>query len=79
MLVNTDVDDVNLYGAFERIPVVGSIKSGQSFTFVDYNNPMTAPALSGKTAAETFTSNWRVWMHTRYIYPGIRIVFTVEK
>jgi hypothetical protein len=79
MLVNNDVDDTNLFGAFERIPVKGSIDSGQSFTFVDFNNPMTAPALEDNVKEQTFFSNWRVWMYNRYLDPAVRISFTVKK
>jgi hypothetical protein len=79
MLVNDDVDDASLFGAFERIPVKGSIDSGQSFTFVDFNNPMKAPELEDNRKEQTFFSNWRVWMYTRYLDPAIRISFTVKK
>lgn len=79
MLVNTDVDAANLFGTYERVAVKGSIDSGQSYTFVDYNSPMTAPELDGNVTEKTFFSNWRVWMYTRYIDPSIRISFTVKK
>lgn len=78
MLVNTDVDETNLFGAFERIPVVGTIDSGQMVTIIDYNNPLTAPVPETGSGPVTYSSNWRVWMHTRYIYPSIRVEFTVK-
>ena len=77
MLANIDADESMLYGAWKHIPVTGSIESGQEFTFIDYDNPFTAPALDGEKS-KTFFSDWRVWMHTRMIGPTIRISFTVK-
>jgi hypothetical protein len=79
MLVNTDVDESNLFGAWKWMAVKGSVDSGQEFSFVDYNGPFIAPALSDGKKEETFFSTWRVWMYTRYIGPSIRVSFTVKK
>jgi hypothetical protein len=78
MLVNTDVNNENLFGSWEHIAVKGSIDAGQSFTFVDYNNPFTVPNMNGDNE-QTFFSTWRLWMHTRYIGPQIRISFSAKK
>jgi len=78
MLIHVDADSSYLYGAFERIPVAGSIESGQEFAFIDTNNPFVAPVPEGSTR-QTYFSTWRVWMQTRLIGPNIRVSFTVEK
>ena len=77
-LINVDADTTNLYGTFPRIPVNGSIESGQEYTFVDYNNPFVAPVLEGKPS-DTVFSTWRMWMQTRLIGPNIRVSFTVKE
>jgi len=76
-LINIDADETRLFGTFPRIPVSGSVDSGQNFTFFDTNNPFVVPALED-TTSNTFTSTWRMWMHTRLIGPNIRISFTVK-
>jgi hypothetical protein len=77
-LINIDADATKLYGTFPRIPVSGSIESGQEYTFFDTNNPFVAPDLEG-AASTTFSSTWRMWMQTRLIGPNIRVTFTVNK
>jgi len=76
-LINIDADTIKLFGTFPRIPVAGSIESGQEYSFIDYNNPFVAPELEG-TSSVTLSSTWRMWMQTRLIGPNIRISFTVK-
>ncbi len=76
-LINIDADETRLFGSFPRIPVSGSIESGQNYTFFDTNNPYVVPELED-SPTNTFTSTWRMWMHTRLIGPNIRISFTVK-
>jgi len=76
-LINVDADTTRVYGTFPRIPVAGSIESGQDYTFFDTNNPYVIPELEG-ASSETLTSTWRMWMQTRLIGPNIRISFTVN-
>lgn len=70
--------DDNLFGAYPIIPVVGSVSSGEYFTFTNLDNPIIAPQLLLSPHQAKFVSSWRVWMHTRYTGPEIRIVFTVK-
>ncbi len=76
-LINIDADATRLYGTFPRIPVSGSVESGQDYTFFDTNNPYVVPELED-SPSNTFTSTWRMWMQTRLIGPIIRISFTVK-
>jgi hypothetical protein len=76
-LINIDADSAKLYGTFPRIPVSGSIESGQEYTFIDTNNPFVTPELED-TVSATHSSNWRMWMQTRLIGPIIRVTFTVN-
>jgi len=76
-LINIDADTTKLFGTFPRIPVAGSIESGQEYSFVDFNNPFIAPELEG-SSSETLSSTWRMWMQTRLIGPNIRVTFTVK-
>jgi hypothetical protein len=78
-LSNVDDSDANLFGAFPLIKVEGVIDPGQPYTFTDYDNPFVAPELAEGEQEKTFTSTWRVWMHTRYVGPPIRITFTVRR
>ncbi len=71
-------NDVNRFNAWPLIPVKGIVNPGQPFIFTDYNNPLVAPQLSGGELEKTFTSTWRVWVHTRYAGPAIRIRFIVR-
>lgn len=70
-------DETNLAGAYPIIPVTGSINPGQPFIFSNYNNVFT-PILLPEEEMKTFISPWRIWMHTRYTQPEIRIVFTMK-
>ena len=38
-----------------------------------------APALPDGVGEQSFTSSWRVWMHTRYVGPPVHITFTVRR
>ena len=76
-LINIDADATRLYGTFPRIPVSGSVESGQDYTFLDTNNPYVVPELED-SPSNTFNSTWRMWMQTRLIGPNIRISFTVK-
>jgi DNA-binding CsgD family transcriptional regulator len=78
-LSNADENDSNLLGAHSLIPVKGTVDPGQPFTFTAYDNPLVAPQLADGEHEQVFTSTWRVWMHTRYVGPTIRIVFIVRK
>lgn len=76
-LINVDADATWLFGTFPRIPVSGSVESGQNYTFFDTNNPFVVPELDD-FPSNTFTSTWRMWMQTRLIGPNIRISFTAK-
>jgi hypothetical protein len=76
-LSNSDSDDFNLFGAWPIVPVGEVIEPGQPYTFTDYDNPFIVPEISGEK--EQFTSTWRVWMHTRYAGPEVRLIFTVSR
>jgi hypothetical protein len=76
-LINVDADTTRLYGTFPRIPVSGSVESGQDYTFIDFNNPYVVPAPEDEVSL-TLTSTWRMWMQTRLIGPNIRISFTIK-
>lgn len=78
-LSTTDENNANLYGAFEHIAVKGTIDPGQPFTFTDFDNPFKAPQLAEGEQEKTFVSTWRIWTHTRYAGPYIRLVFIVRK
>ncbi len=78
MLVHLDADDALRFGAYERIPVKGTIEPGQPFTFTDYDNFYVAPQLEKGEAERTFTSTWRTWVHGRYAGPPIGVTFTVR-
>jgi len=78
-LSNTDDNDFNLFKAWPSIPVKGTIEPGEPYTFTDYDNPFVAPPLPDGVQEKQFASTWRVWMHTRYVGPYIRLVFTVGK
>jgi hypothetical protein len=75
---NTDDNDSNLFGAWQSIGVKGTVEAGQPYIFTDYDNPFTAPKLPDGVQEKQFVSTWRVWMHTRYVGPYIRLVFTVK-
>jgi len=71
MLRNTDG---NLYGAWPHVAVVGTVNTGQEYTFRFYeDNPITAPSSLG-----TYESRWRVWQDGRYVGPEIVIRFEVQ-
>jgi len=78
-LSNMDENDANLFGAYQLIPVEGTIEPGQPFTFTDHDNPLIAPQLADGEQERTFTTRWRVWMRTRYAGPAIHISFTVQR
>lgn len=75
---NTDDNDFNLFGAWQSIGVKGTVEAGQPYIFTDYDNPFTMPKLPDGVQEKQFVSTWRVWMHTRYVGPFIRLVFTVK-
>ncbi len=76
---NTDADDFNLFKAWPSIGVKGIVEPGEPYLFTDYDNPFVAPPLPDGEQEKQFTSTWRVWMHTRYVGPYIRLVFTVKE
>lgn len=78
-LANIDQDPKNRFGAYTHVKVRGLISSGEPFTFTDYDSLFVAPNLSPNETERTFTSSWRVWMHTRYVGPPIIITFTVRR
>ncbi|MFZ1804643.1 MAG: two-component regulator propeller domain-containing protein [Nitrospira sp.] len=79
MLINTDEDDSLLFGAYEHIAVKGVIDARKAYIFSAPDTPMIAPQLPDGVNEQSFTSTWRVWMHTRYVGPPIHITFTVRK
>lgn len=78
-LSNTDEDDALLFGTHEHIAVKGVIEPGAAFTFREPDLPFIAPQLPDGVAEKTFTSTWRMWMHTRYVGSPIHITFTVRR
>lgn len=79
-LGNTDASDDLLFGAHEHIAVKGIVASGDTYTFVSYDDkPFIAPQLAPGEKEHTYTSTWRVWMHTRYAGDPIPITFTVRR
>jgi hypothetical protein len=76
-LSSADMDDYNLFGAWPIIGVGEVVEPGQPYTFTDYDNPFTVPELE-ENSEEKFTSTWRVWMHTRYAGPYIRMSFLAD-
>ncbi len=78
-LSNTDEDDFSLFGAHSLIQVKEVVDPGQHYTFVDYDKPFQAPLLDKDEKERTFVSTWRIWSHTRYVGPSIRLVFTVRE
>jgi hypothetical protein len=78
-LSNTDESDDNLFGAYARVPVKGTITGEQHYTFVDHDNAIRAPQLAEGETEREYTSTWRVWMFTRYVGPPIKITFTVRR
>ena len=78
-LSNTDEDDSLLFGTHEHIAVKGVIEAGAAFTFREPDLPFIAPDLPDGVAEKTYTSTWRMWMHTRYVGPPIHITFTVRR
>jgi hypothetical protein len=77
MLVTTD--NAIVFGTPEHIAVQGTVESAQPFKFADYNAPFIAPNFEGDEQERTFVSTWRLWMHTRYAGPYLRIVATVRR
>jgi DNA-binding CsgD family transcriptional regulator/streptogramin lyase len=78
-LSNLGGDDADLFGVWPLIPVEGRVEAGQPFTFTDPDNPLVAPQPTDGERETTFTSRWRVWMHTRYAGPAINLNFTVRR
>lgn len=77
-LSNIDKDDANLFGTHKVIATRGTFRSGDLVTFTDPNKPLIPPQLAKNEQEKTFTSRWRIWMHTRYAGPEIHINFTVR-
>jgi hypothetical protein len=77
-LSNADASDASLFGAWPIIPVIDTIEPGQPYTFTDFDNPLQIPQLAPGQGPQEYVTTWRVWMHTRYAGPYIRILFTVE-
>jgi len=91
-LSNINEFDDNLFGAHFLIAVKDPnkpdqpisdtpfiVNAGQEFTFEDSNKPLTAPNLPEGQTEASFSSDWRIWTHTRYAGPTIRIIFYVQK
>lgn len=72
-------EDERRFNAWPHIPARAIVEPGEPYTFVDYDNPMIAPELPPGVDAQTFTSVWRMWWHTRYVGPPIVIEFTVRQ
>ena len=62
------------YGTWIHMLVEKVVHSGEPFAFTDHEFLLKVPNLAN---GETFSSSWRVWMHTRYTGPEIRLLFTV--
>lgn len=78
-LANMDASEENRFGASPKIPVEGTIEPGQPYTFVENHYPFVAPQIANSEQNQVFISTWRIWMHTRYVGPLLRIIFTVQK
>lgn len=80
-LMHRDPDAQDRFGAFQHmIPPKGQeIEPGQPVTFTDFDSLFTAPALPAGVAEKTFSSNWQVWLCTRYTGPVIPITFSVKQ
>lgn len=78
-LSNTDEDDSLLFGTHEHMAVKGTIDYGAQFVFREPDLPFIAPPLPDGINERSFTSTWRMWMHTRYVGPPIHITFTVRR
>jgi hypothetical protein len=57
----------------------GVVKAGEVFTFTDHRTPFVAPALAPAEQERTFESVWRMWNHTRYAGPYLKLEFTVHQ
>lgn len=73
-LFYTEASDDHLFGAHERIPVIGKVSAGQSYEFYNYE---TDQAFVAPSELGTYTSIWRVWASGRYVGEPIVIEFTV--
>lgn len=69
MLRNTDG---NLFGHWPHIAVVGTVNSGQTYTFQCYGG-MVAPTSEG-----TYESKWRVWQNSAYVGQEAVVRFEVK-
>jgi DNA-binding CsgD family transcriptional regulator/streptogramin lyase len=78
-LSNTDLDDFHLFGAYYKIPATEIVEAGVPYSFTSYDTPFRAPQLDTSVHEQTFTSTWRMWMHTRYVGPLIHLEFTVRQ
>jgi serine/threonine protein kinase len=78
-LAVTNESDIALFSIHPHIGVTGVAESGQPYRFVDKNKPVIAPQLDGHEQEKTYMITYRVWMHTRYAGPYIRITFTVRR
>lgn len=71
-LFSTTPEAATTYGAWPRIPVVGHVARGQSYTFSNIANPIVAPEEPG-----TYQIAWRLWQSNRYASEPIVIEFEV--
>lgn len=78
-LSNIDENETNLMGGWPLVPVKGKTEPGQPYTFINYDTVFTVPELADGELEHTFVNSWRVWMHTRYVGPVIRLSFTVRQ
>lgn len=74
LLTNLAPTEEERYGTWIHILAKGLIHSGEPFAFTDHEFLLKVPNLAN---GETFSSTWRVWMHTRYTGPKIQLQFTV--
>lgn len=79
MLAHVDAQTADRFGAWTHMAVKGTVQAGEPFGFADYDNPFVAPPLAAGETERTYTSTWRVWMHTRLVGPPIEISFTVKQ
>jgi hypothetical protein len=78
-LAHVDSDSFFRFQAHQHIASRGIVHAGEPFTFVDYNTPFVAPELEEGESEKTFSSTWRVWMHTRFVGEPVIITFTVRR
>jgi Domain of Unknown Function (DUF1080) len=70
---NCDSDSIVRFGSWPHVVVVGTVDTGQTYTFTfDENHPMIAPDTPG-----TYTSIWRVWQAGQLAGQNVATTFVI--